>query len=87
MIRGADPQPGANTTFKGTKLSLYDAAPSSDNTATPGTVLSIDEFGIHVSTSDGNVNIGRVRESGSGKVLSAEWAESVGLGVGDILGT
>ncbi len=87
MIRGADPQPGANTTFKGTKLSLYDAATSSDNTATPGTVLSIDEFGIHVSTSDGNVNIGRVRESGSGKVLSAEWAESVGLGVGDILGT
>ena len=87
MIRGADPQPGANTTFNGTKLSLYDAAASSDNTAIPGTVISIGEFGIQISTSDGAVNIGRVRESGSGKVTSSEWAESVGLAVGDLLGT
>jgi len=87
MIRGADPQPGANTTFNGTKLFLYDAAASSDNTAIPGTVVSVDEFGIHVSTGDGAVNIRRVRESGSGKVSSSEWAESVGLAVGDLLGT
>ncbi|MCH2579246.1 MAG: methionyl-tRNA formyltransferase [Pseudomonadales bacterium] len=87
MIRGADPQPGANTTFNGTKLSLYDAAASSDNTAIPGTVVSIGEFGIQISTGDGAVNIGRVRESGSGKVTSSEWAESVGLAVGDLLGT
>ena len=87
MIRGADPQPGANTTFNGTKLSLYDAASSSDNTAIPGTVVSIGEFGIQISTGDGAVNIGRVRESGSGKVTSSEWAESVGLAVGDLLGT
>ena len=87
MIRGADPQPGANTTFNGTKLSLYDAAASSDNTAIPGTVISIGEFGIQISTGDGAVNIGRVRESGSGKVTSSEWAESVGLAVGDLLGT
>ena len=87
MILGADPQPGANTTFNGTKLSLYDAAASSDNTAIPGTVISIGEFGIQISTGDGAVNIGRVRESGSGKVTSSEWAESVGLAVGDLLGT
>ena len=87
MIRGADPQPGANTTFNGTKLSLYDAAASSDNTTIPGTVNSIGEFGIQISTGDGAVNIGRVRESGSGKVTSSEWAESVGLAVGDLLGT
>ena len=48
MIRGADPQPGANTTFNGTKLSLYDAAASSDNTAIPGTVVSIGELGIQI---------------------------------------
>ena len=87
MIRGADPQPGANTTFNGTKLSLYDAAASSDNIAIPGTVISIGEFGIQISTGDGAVNIRRVRESGSGKVTSSEWAESVGLAVGDLLGT
>jgi len=87
MIRGADPQPGANTTFNGTKLSLYDAAASSDNAGIPGTVISIDEFGMHVSTGDGALNIGRVRESGAGKVSSSEWAESVGLSVGDLLGT
>jgi len=87
MIRGADPQPGANTTFNGIKLSLYDAATSSDNTAIPGTVVSIGELGIQISTGDGAVNIGRVRESGSGKVTSSEWAESVGLAVGDLLGT
>ena len=87
MIRGADPQPGANTTFNGTKLSLYDAAASSDNPANPGTVISIDELGIHVSTGDGAVKIGRVRESGSVKIKSSEWAESVGLTVGDLLGT
>ena len=43
--------------------------------------------GIHVATGDGAVNIRRVRESGSGKVSSSEWAESVGLAVGDLLGT
>ena len=39
MIRGADPQPGANTTFNGTRVSLYDAslfAPSSSKPAETG---------------------------------------------------
>lgn len=86
MIRGADPQPGANTTFNGTRVSLYDAslfAPSSSKPAETGQLLASGESGITISTGDGSVNIGRLKTAGRKKVSAAEWTESAGAKIGD----
>lgn len=94
MIRGADPQPGANTTFNGKKVSLYNTSLSanvpenpSDSDAGPGAVLAIGEPEIAISTKDGSINVGRVREAGGKKIDAAEWAGAVGLKVGDVFGS
>jgi methionyl-tRNA formyltransferase len=90
MIRGADPQPGANTTFNGTKLSLFNASiatSTQENGAGPGRVSMIREQEITISTGDGSINVGRMRAAGSKKISAAEWAESVGLKTGDTFGS
>ncbi|MCH8229225.1 MAG: methionyl-tRNA formyltransferase [Chloroflexi bacterium] len=97
MIRGADPQPGANTTFNGIKVSLYNASPSGTlpkntdpeyprESIRPGQVFAIGESEIAVSTRDGSINVGRVRAAGGKKIAAAEWAESVGLKASDKFG-
>jgi len=90
MIRGADPQPGANTTFNGTRVSLYDAslfAPSSSKPAETGLLLASGESGITISTGDGSVNIGRLKTAGRKKVSAAEWTGSAGAKIGDSFGS
>ncbi len=88
MIRGADPQPGANTTHNGINLALYDAARSSyiSDGHSPGAVVEISGEKIIVSAADGSIAIGRVRATGGKKIGAAEWAESVDLKVGDLFG-
>jgi len=88
MIRGADPQPGANTTHSGEKLSLYDAARSSYGSSGhgPGAVVEIGIEKIIVASTDGSIAIGRVRATGGKKIGAADWAESVDLKVGDVFG-
>ena len=88
MIRGADPQPGANTTHNGSKLFLYDAARSSYGSAGHG-VGSVIEVGVEkiiIASTDGSIAVARVKATGGKKISSAEWAESVGLKIGDTLG-
>ena len=89
MIRGADPQPGANTTHGDIKVSLYDAARSSYGSSghPAGAVVEIGVEKLIVACSDGAIAIGRVRATGGKKVSAAEWAESVDLHVGDVLGS
>jgi methionyl-tRNA formyltransferase len=89
MIRGSDPQPGANTTHNGTKLSLYDAARSSYGSEghPSGAVVELGDEKIVITASGGAVTIGRVRAAGGKKIAAGEWAESVGLQVGDTFGT
>lgn len=88
MIRGSDPQPGANTTHNGVKLSLYDAARSSYGSSghSAGAVIEIGVEKIIVASTDGAVAIGRVRAEGGKKIGAAEWAESADLKVGDVFG-
>lgn len=90
IIRGADPQPGANTTFMGTALSLYSAslAGASATDSEPGSVLAIGDSAIEFAagSKENAISIGRVRAAGGKKIAAAEWAESVGLKIGDQLG-
>lgn len=84
LIRGCDPQPGAWTTWRGERLSLYGSQVLEDEheSAAPGTVLGVDGQGMAVWTGDGVVSVARVRAGRGGKVAAAE----SGVVVGEVLG-
>ncbi|SMB89170.1 methionyl-tRNA formyltransferase [Thermanaeromonas toyohensis ToBE] len=84
LIRGSDPTPGAWCLFRGEKLKIWEAKPSSGR-GTPGEVLSLLDDGFVVATADGAILARRVQYGGGGKVPAAEWAKEQGLQVGDIL--
>ena len=86
MIRGSDPQPGSNTVFDGTRLTLYDTSMRSTehSDSVPGQVVQINETGIEIAAVGGSIVIGRVRADRGKKIGAVEWAESVGLVVGDL---
>ena len=84
LIRGANPQPGAWTTFDGAEVKIFDSR-KADGNGEPGSVLELDESGFVVATADGAVRIMKVRAD-AGKVTGAEYAAVSGLEVGSILG-
>src|SRR5256886_90531 len=79
LIRGCDPQPGAHTTWRGSRLRFYEprrvAAPAG---ATPGTVLAIGAEGLTVAARDGAVRCARARDGGA-KAAAADGARAIGL--------
>ena len=84
LIRGANPQPGAWTTFDGAEVKIFDSR-KVDGNGEPGSVLELDESGFVVATADGAVRIMKVRAD-AGKVTGAEYAAASGLEVGSVLG-
>jgi len=85
LIRGANPQPGAWTTFNGAEVKIFDSR-KVEGSGEAGRVLAVDDAGIKVATGDGAVLIMKVRAD-AGKLAAAEYAAGVGLGVGSTLGT
>ena len=85
LIRGANPQPGAWTTFNGAEIRLFDSRKSTDS-GEPGCVISIDDAGAEIATADGSIRVMKVRGDG-GKLAAIEYAASAGLEVGSKLGT
>jgi len=85
LIRGANPQPGAWTTFNGAELKIFDSRKAAGS-GTPGSVLEIDEAAVLVATADGAISIQKVRAQ-AGKVGAAEYAAAAGLAVGSRLGS
>ena len=85
LIRGANPQPGAWTTFNGAEIKLFDSR-KSDDSGEPGCVISIDDAGAEIATADGSIRVMKVRADG-GKLSAIEYAASAGLEVGSKLGT
>ena len=82
LIRGCDPQPGAHTTWQGTRIRLYesrrvDPAPN----AAPGTILSIGPEGITIAATSGAIRCARAR-NGSNKAPAAQVAQALGIEVG-----
>jgi methionyl-tRNA formyltransferase len=86
LIRGCDPQPGAHTTWQGTRLRLYEprrtGAPAG---AVPGTVLAVDADGLTVAAAGGAVRSARARDGGA-KGAAADVARALGLAPGARLG-
>jgi len=85
LIRGANPQPGAWTTFNGNEVKIFDSR-KADGSGEPGTVLSIDDGGATVATGDGAICVIKVRAD-AGKLATADYAAQAGLEVGSKLGS
>lgn len=86
LIRGTNPAPGAWTTLNGEEVQVY------DSTRVPGDGVSskitdISDDGVTVQCIGGRILIKRVRPAGGDKIAASEWAATVGLSVGDMLGS
>lgn len=83
LIRGANPQPGAWTTYDGGPLQVFDSHKAEGaHAGEAGTVVRIADDGFEVATGDGSIKVMRVRPAGQGKVPAVEFAASAGLRVG-----
>jgi methionyl-tRNA formyltransferase len=87
LIRGADPQPGAWTTYDGTTVQIYDAKKHVGTTpGQPGVVTAINDTSVTVAAVGGQIEVSRVRSAGGQKISAAAFASSVGLRPGAQLG-
>ena len=86
LVRGADPQPGAWTTYGGATVQLFDAkkVPGAGG-GRPGEVVAIDADGLTMAADGGQLLVTRVRAGGP-KISGAEFARSAGLSRGARLG-
>lgn len=84
FVRGCDPQPGACAVFKKEKIRFYGAklieAPIDK---TPGTILQIDDEGMHVAALDAKLIIGKIKSDKGKKMPANEFANQEGLKPGD----
>jgi methionyl-tRNA formyltransferase len=85
LIRGTNPTPGANATFRGAQIKLYDSARlDTPEVGRPsGEVVEVGEQGIVVALPRGGLLVKRVQIPGSPKVAAAEWARSQGVRPGE----
>src|SRR5262245_36535039 len=84
LIRGCDPQPGAHTTWGGTRLRLFEPR-RDERTGPAGQVLAVDTGGLVVATAAGSVRCARARGDGP-KAAAAEVASALGITPGAHLG-
>jgi len=84
LVRGCDPQPGAFALLNGEKVRFYGARLIEESTdKPPGTILAVDDKGIHVALSGATLVAGKVRPAKGKKVAAAEFATEQGLKAGD----
>lgn len=87
LVRGCDPQPGAYTTFRGKRIRFYDARKKSLSVdAMSGEVVAIEKEGLEIAVREGILVVGKLRVDKGEKLGPVEFAESVGMKVGDKLG-
>jgi methionyl-tRNA formyltransferase len=85
LVRGCDPQPGAFALLNGEKVRFYGAKLIEESTdKPPGTILAVDDQGIHVALSGATLVAGKVRPAKGKKVAAAEFATEQGLKAGDM---
>ena len=85
LIRGTNPAPGAWTTLNGDEVSIYDCERVAGD-GVSSKVISVSDKGVEVQAIGGRILIKRVKPAGGGKIPASEWAASVNLSKGDLLG-
>jgi methionyl-tRNA formyltransferase len=87
LIRGADPQPGAWTTYNGASVQIYDAKKHTGTTVErPGEVTAVSDASFTVAAAGGQIEVLRARPAEGQKISAAAFASSVGLHPGAQLG-
>ena len=87
-IRGADPQPGAWSTYQGQVVQIYDAKKLPGAAAgTPGEVVAVAAESFTVATQSGQIEVMRVRPADGAKMRAADFIKSTGLHQGARLGS
>jgi len=81
LIRGSDPQPGANTSLDGQTVSLYDASFAPGASGAPAGSVTVAGDTIDIAVDGGTISIRRLRGA-AGKMSAAEFVEATGLEVG-----
>ena len=85
LIRGTNPSPGAWTTINGTEVQIFDSSKLAGD-GLSGKIMSISEEGVLLQCIGGRIQIKRVRPKGGEKISALEWANSINLSKGDLLG-
>jgi len=71
--------------LNGEKVRFYGAQLIEESTdKAPGTILAVDDKGIHVAASGAKLVAGKVRSAKGKKVTAAEFAAEQGLKAGDM---
>ena len=78
LIRGSDRAPGAWSTIKGERVTLYGST-LAEATGQPGELLRVGEEGVVIACGQAAVRVDLVR-AGVERVAASEWATAVGLG-------
>ncbi|WP_428099909.1 methionyl-tRNA formyltransferase [Candidatus Rariloculus sp.] len=87
LVRGANPQPGAWSTFEGETVNIYDARKIPEALSVqPGQVTALDDESVTVATADGQLRLLKVRPQGGKKIGAGEWAAEAGIAKGARLG-
>ena len=86
LIRGSNPQPGAVTNFGSLRFKVFDSELLVGGSGKAGEITEINDKGLVVAAQSGSILIKRVQLEGLPKIGAAEFAEEVGLKVGDLLG-
>ena len=86
-IRGVDPWPGAQALHRGQLVKLFRASPRPrpPGSEAPGTVLAIDDLGLHVVCGDDVAVIRDIQAPGRKRMAAAQFAAGRGITVGDVL--
>ncbi len=80
LIRGTNPQPGATTYYKNTKLKIFDCSKWEQPVENPpGTVVHVTDEGFDVAAYGGVIQVRRVKEQGQPKLSAGNYAQNAGM--------
>ena len=84
LVRGANPTPGANATFRGAQIKIFDSSRFTGGTdRAPGEIVDLSDQGMTVALSQGALLVKRVQVPGGPKTPAADWARAVGARPGE----
>ncbi len=88
LIRGANPSPGAWTTFRGGRLKVLDSSliTADQPSLAAGVIVSIGAEGVAVQAEGGAILVRRVQPEGGAKLGASDFAGTSAMQVGEQLG-
>ena len=82
IIRAANPTPGADTSYNGCTVKLFDSRKMADAGCEPGEVVEINDEGVLVQAQGGCILLKRVESPDGQRCHASKWASEAGLDVG-----